>query len=332
MKKVTIHDIARKAGVSIGAVSRALQNDSRISEKTRKKVHAVVKRMGYLPNSIGKGLRTGKSYLIGYLVSRVEDSFYNEILQGIGQTVCEKGYGLITGITENNPESEKAQIRLFLSKNIDGLIVSNYHPKTAPLLKKLHKEGMPLVLCDADPLFPIPHVAIDEKEAARLICNHLISLGHKNYAYCFEKNPNSLVRFHLCAEVLQSHHLPPPALYRSFSDLDQGLENKAVQPTALICYSDMIAIAVIHHLRHKGFSVPGDISVTGFDDLFFASWPSCQLTTIFQPKTDMGKYAAEMLFRIMEEENVTSLSLPPRLVIRKSTGENRTPVTPFTNQ
>ncbi len=320
--KITIHDIAKEVGISIGAVSRALKDDTRISAETRQKVRSAVERMGYTPNSIGRGLRTGKSSLVGFLVSSIDDSFYNDILEGIGKEVCNRGYGLLTGITKNNSNVEIDQIKLFVSKNVEGIIVSGYQDKTAGFLRTLHKEGLAMVVCDFESLSSsIPSVIIDESLAAGMICQHLIGFGHRNFIYCFENNKNSLDRYYECSEYLLKCGIEKPVLCRDICQLSEIMKANKQRPTAAICYSDIIAVDVIHIMREMGLSIPGDISVTGFDDMFFASWPSYNLTTIYQPKVEIGMYAAETLFKILDNnEHVSDVLITPELIIRTSTG------------
>lgn len=317
---VTIKQLASLANVSIGTVSRALNNDPLIASKTRIYIRDLAKRYDYVPNNIGKGLQSKKSYLIGYLVSSMKNSFYEDILQGIGKVACENNYGLLLAITNDNPKSEQEQLRIFREKSVDGIIISNFQNDTIAYLRKIEASGIPMVLCDIDPYDQqIPVVRTDDCMATEMLAGHLTELGHKQFAYCFIENANSLNRFHTLKSFLKKERLPAPLACSSIYDLEQLLYRPS-PPTAIMCYSDHMAVAVMQKLRALHLLVPDDCSVTGFDDIEYASWPEFNLTTISQPKMEMGMYSAEILFRLIDNKpGEKRVIIEPRIVIRNST-------------
>jgi DNA-binding LacI/PurR family transcriptional regulator len=277
-----------------------------------------------VPSNLGRGLQAKKSLVIGYLVSNIKDSFYNEILQGIAQESQRLGYGLLVGVTEDNFESEKKQLRFFLEKSVDGLIISNYRKETVPFIIKLREAGLPIVICDFESFDEsIPRIVIDEFKAMQLLVEYLISLKHTQFAFCYHINDNSLIRYNIVSDLLHQKGLPKPILCKNENDLVNALKKKN-SPTAIMGYSDLFAIKIIHTLNKLGLKVPEDISVTGFDDLVYAKWPEYNLTTILQPKTKIGELAAGTLIKIIDKkQSVICEPIKPMLIVRNSCKQMR---------
>lgn len=317
---VTIKKLAAYANVSIATVSRALNNDPLIAQKTREKIQALAKDLNYVPNNFGRGLRAQKSRLIGYLIANIHDSFYNEIMQGIGQIVSQRGYSLVVGMTENSVESEANQLQLFREKSVDGIIVSNYEPETVRLLTRIADDNIPMIICDYEKFdSQIPRVKIDDQEAMRLLTAHLVEQGHRSFAYCYPVNAHSYERFEAHKRIVEAQNLTSPVLCENEEHLSSLLESGS-RPTALVCYSDHIAIQVKHLVASKGLKIPDDIAITGFDDIVFSAWPEISLTTISQPRCDIGRISAELLFDMIDGKTVQKdVLLKPELIVRKST-------------
>ncbi len=320
----TIKQMAEKAGVSIGTISRALKNDPKVALATREKIHALADKLDYVPNHVGRALQSSKSFLIGYLISNLTYSFYNEIVQGIGSAANKAGYGVLMGITDDDPGKEIEQLKFFREKAVDGIIVSNFLPGTIPYLEKIRTQGTPLVICDFKTFnASVPTVMVDEKKASAMLVNHLVDLGHEKLGFCFHVNDNSLERYEYCRELIREKGLPDPVLYKDMAVLLEGFENNDF-PSGIICYSDLHAIEVKHAAEGFDLRISKDISITGFDDIALASWPEFSITTIAQPKAQLGVYAAEMLFDMINgQNNMKSKILQPELILRKSTGLNK---------
>ncbi len=320
---ITIKKIAEYAGVSIGTVSRALNNDPLIAKKTRKKINDLAQRLDYIPNSLARGLQSKKSFLIGLLFDHVKTSFYSDILQGIGEVAHDNHYGLLTAISQGNPEVEISQLRLFREKSVDAIIVFNYHEQTIPALLKIEQSGIPVILCDIEPYNnTVSVVKVDEDKAYGMIMKHLINLGHKHIAFFQVFNKNSLNRYNLCVKYASKMQVPAPLMCRNKEDLIKCM--KAKKATAVIGYSDHHAVQAIQMMRSMGIKIPGRISVTGFDNLDFSSWPEYDITTIHQPKTELGKYAAQMAIqKIKGIKNLPNKIIKPELLIRSSTEKNK---------
>jgi DNA-binding LacI/PurR family transcriptional regulator len=318
---ITLKQLAAHCGLSIGTVSRALSNDPKIAEKTRKKVNDLANRLDYMPSNLGRSLQARKSFLIGYLLSSVKVSFLNEILQGISQTASNNEYGLLVATSDKSHESEMHQLKLFRQKAIDGLIVSEHSLETAASLQKLKASGLPIVVCDFQAFSQeVPTIIIDDVLAMQYITEHLLSLGHKKIVYGYALSEHSMIRYRAVAETCAKAGVNQPVICNSQEELFTLLQSAENRPTAFIGYSDLIAIEAIQLARQMGLCVPKDLAVTGFDDRQFASWPEFSITTISQPKTEMGIMAADYLFnQIKGIEQELPKPIKPELIIRHST-------------
>lgn len=316
----TIKKIAEYSGMSVGTVSRALNNDPLIATKTREKIQNLAKELDYVPNILGRALQSKKSFLIGYLLANIKSSFYDDILEGIGETLCRHKYGLLTAITDGNPQSEAEQLQLFREKNVDGILVSNYHRETIKILRKIIDSGIPVICCDIEPFDSnIASVKLDDEKAMNLIMDHLINLNHKDIAFGFVENQNSTLRYDFCNKRALKNNMPELLKFKSNEELI-SIFNKHPYPTAVISYSDHDAVEIIHILKNLGITVPNDLSIVGFDDMEFASWPEFNLTTILQPKKELGKISAELLIdAITRKTQPHSNAIEPSLIVRKST-------------
>lgn len=319
---ITIKELAEYLNVSIGTVSRALNDDPKIAAATREKVKNLAQKLEYVPSNLGRGLQAKKSFLLGYLVSNMKDSFYNEILQGIAHEAHQQGYGLLLGLTEENARSEQEQLHLFQEKSVDGIIVSNYSRETIPYLLRLKEKKVPLVICDFDSFdAQVPVIVIDEIKAMEMLAEYLISLGHKKMGFYYHLNENSLKRYQIISEYLHRKNLPKPILFSGNLHFREVM-SQTDRPTAIIGYSDLFAVEAIHTLKELKITVPDQASVTGFDDLLYARWPEYDLTTIYQPKTRIGELAASLLIDIINGKTVAMPSfIEPQLIVRQSCRE-----------
>ena len=294
----SIREIARLAGVSTGTVSLALQGHPRISAECRERIAAIARELDYVPSSLGRSLQSGRSGLVGYLLSSVQRSFYSDLLQGIGQSLSARGQGLLLAVTSENPDEEARQLRLFREKAIDGLILSNHVAESVPMIARMQEEGIPVVVCDYEPYAPdLPTVAMDETAAAALLVRHLAQLGHTRFACGCPFNRNGENRLGAIRQALSELGLPPPAVAMEEEHLLALASDRtsADAPTAILCYSDHMARQLLQGLRERGVRCPEDVSVTGYDDMEFSAWAGIELTTIRQPKRAMGEMAVELL-------------------------------------
>lgn len=317
---LTIKDIARYAGVSPATVSLSLKDDSRVAEKTREKVKKISKKFNYVPNNIGRALQSNKTSLAGYLISTVTSSYFNELLQGAGNAAAENNYGLLVGITSASLQFEKEQLQLFYEKRVDGIIASGYNRNVGGRLSELNKMGIPVVICsglsaDKD----IPYILVDNVKGGLMAAEHLIELGHETIAYGFSKNVNC-GRYQGCCKATSEKGISKPILFADEKGLIKLLKSKN-RPTGIVAYSDAQAIRIKHIVESAGLSIPENISLIGFDDIWTISLPEYNFSSIAIPKMEIGRQAMEMLLDRINGKKVESRLIAPELIVRGSTCE-----------
>jgi len=327
----TVKEIAAIAKVSVATVSRALQRPEVVSERTRQRIHEVVKRLGYTPNALARNLRTARTRLIVALLPDIANPFFSEVIRGIEQVAHENGYSVLLGETQSSQVREQAYADMVAARQADGIITMSPRVPSIPIQGRL-----PVVnACEYVKDGQISSVYIDNVAAAGVAVDYLAMLGHREIA--FVAGPPSSP---ICVDREQGYRL---ALQRAELPANPGLVvtgdfsieagERAVeqllaqgQPfTALFCSNDEMAIGALRALRSHGLRVPEDVSVVGFDDIRFARYTSPPLTTIVQPKNALGREAMSMMLELLNDAEV-----PPRkrvltadLVVRGSTMPRR---------
>ncbi len=311
---VTIKELAVKLKISPATVSLALNNDKRVAADTVRKIKKLAAELNYIPNNFGRGLQSNRSHLIGYLVDGVTSSFYNELLQGIGEACSRFKYGLLTGIISKNPESLTEQVLIFLEKNVDGLVLSRQLPKE--IIALIEKRGVPFVFCSV-PQGNSKYTCVknDDFAGGKVAAEHLVKLGHRFFACSATQQERlegnlSVIKQAGCREVQ----------YKAASEL-AAIMSEAEHPTAIITYSDIEAIEVRHIVTGLGLRVPEDVSIVGTDDLWFAALPEFSFTTVAQAKKRIGEVSVELLLKKINHHKVENTFLPPELIVRGSTAE-----------
>ncbi|MDD5729297.1 MAG: LacI family DNA-binding transcriptional regulator [Victivallales bacterium] len=292
-------------------MSLALNNDSRIAAETKSRIKQLAVQRGYVPNNFGRGLQTGRSCLAGYLAATVTESFFNIILQGISEAATVANYGLLTALTADTAAA--ANIRLFLEKNVDGVIIAINYSRIPAALKMLEARRVPVVFCSIEDSGPHPHVITDNFAGGRMAAEHLIALGHRCLACCGIDSS----RLDGNLDIIGQSGLPAPLIFEKSDDLTAALKTRRI--TGIIAYSDQQAIAIKHLAGRLGLRIPEDISIVGFDDLWFARLEEFSFTTIAQPKTEIGMETMNLLLRMTKSEPVENVLLKPELIVRKST-------------
>lgn len=339
----TVRDVARLAGVSPTTVSFVLNGveSVHISPATRQRVLEAADTLHYRPNSLARGLRTRRSCCIGVVIPGLSaDSFYVEVLQGVEEASRDAGYSVIVSTSRGSPEEEAAVIEALRDRRIDGLLaVPVCHPSSADAYRRLARE-IPVVFVDRWPEgVDIPRVAVDHRKGAALAVRHLIELGHTRIAFVRGPEwPASSIRERLegYEQTLASHRLPFREVIEVHSSLfaqKQGAYQAVLQalggrppsmrPTALFVTNDNLAAGVLRALRELRLHVPQEVSVVGFDDDEIAEFLEVPLTTVAQPRRELGRRATELFLRLREggePSAAEAVRLQPRLVRRSSSG------------
>jgi DNA-binding LacI/PurR family transcriptional regulator len=338
--RVSIKDIARAAGVSHSTVSRALSDSPLVSDETKARIQRLAQEMGYSPNTLARSLVTRQTYTIGVVVTTIADPFVAEVVQGIEATAHDYNYTVILCSSGAQPEREIAAVEMLRSKRVDGVIVTSSRIG-ALYLEHLERIGAPIVLInnhnESSGRYTFT-VTVDNRHGGYLATEHLVQLGHRRIAYVTAPADHSsdLDRMAGYRQALIAGGIEPdPALIVTGNGRADGGE-RALQalielgepPSAVFCYNDMTAIGLMSAARQVGLSVPRDMAVVGFDDIPFASYFYPPLTTIAQPKVEMGRLAMKMALSLMaigeenHEEEISNIVVRGTLVVRASTVED----------
>jgi LacI family transcriptional regulator len=335
MKKVTILDIARAAGVSYQTVSRVLNGKPDVAADTRARIDDVIRELGYRPSDLARGLRSKSTRTIGLLVPDSANPFFAEIAKGVESAGFAAGYSVILCNAAKDPAREYEYLELLQSKGVDGLIFIAASPDIAHLRPRV-EAGLPVVLFyrDAEGL-PVDTFQVDNSFAGRLAAQHLIALGHRHIA-CIqpasEATPSGR-RVDGFRNTLREAGIDlPPVLMPRGDNLLSGGERAAYELlaseqhfTAIFAANDAMAIGAMRTLREAGLRIPHDISIMGMDDIVLASYVDPPLTTLYQPKQEAGEQAARALIARIEGQTVEPRNtvLECRLVERASTAPYR---------
>ncbi|MBF9234120.1 LacI family DNA-binding transcriptional regulator [Microvirga alba] len=329
-----IQDVARLADVSTATVSRVLASPNVVSEDTRARVLEAIAKTGYVPNPAARSLRSQKTYMVLVVLPNLANTFFSKILSGIEETLFEAGYGMIIGDLDGSPEKEAHFAAFTSAGRVDGAILLNGHlfgqsrdAQGEPAI------NIPLVaLCEAIPGANIPQIEVDNRAASRRMTQYLVSRGHRLIAYLTGPADNVLekerirgYRDGLRAEGLAfDPELVIEGDYTIKSGIDAGrdLLGRSRRPTAVFCTSDEMAIGLMRTLHSAGVRVPQDISVAGFDDIEFAAVAEPALTTIHQPRRELGQAAATALVDLLQGRSTPErIRLKTELVVRDSVAE-----------
>ncbi|SJZ32816.1 transcriptional regulator, LacI family [Selenihalanaerobacter shriftii] len=330
---VTIKDIAKESGVSITTVSRVLNDKPDVSSKTKEKVKEVIDRLGYKPSGVARGLVLQKTYTIGLIIPDISNPFFPEVARGIEDKAKEMDYSVIFCNTDNDHLAEKEAIKLMKSKQVDGILLS-LSIENKEELKKLEEDDFPVVQIDRKvPNSELPSVTIDNVLSAYNATEHLIQLGHTQIVHItgdlgtktaqdrlkgFKKAINGSEISYKEEWILEGDYSK-----ESGYNLMKSLLKEPPQPTAIFAANDLMAIGAYGAAYDLGLEIPEDISIVGHDDIDIASVIRPGLTTMVQPKYELGKKAAEILIDELERKNIDKKDeiLQPKLIERDSTRE-----------
>jgi LacI family transcriptional regulator, repressor for deo operon, udp, cdd, tsx, nupC, and nupG len=328
-----IQDVARLADVSTATVSRALANPERVSSEAKARVFDAIAKVGYVPNPAARTLRSQKSNMVLVVLPNLDNTFFSKILRGIEETLFDAGYGMIIGDLDGSPEKEAHFAAFAAAGQVDGALLLNGHlfGQTRDGHGPAMRTTVPLVaLCEAIPGADIPPIEVDNREAARGMTEYLASLGHRRIAYLCGPSENVLERERIQGyrEGLQNAGLPldPGLIWPGDYTLEAGfragraLVAGELRPSAVFCSNDEMAIGFMQALAAVGVKVPDDISVAGFDDIELAALVQPSLTTVRQPRREIGRTAALVLVDLLQGRSAPPLvRLQTELVVRSST-------------
>jgi len=330
---VSIRDVARRAGVSIATVSRAVNRIPTVDPELAKRVWQAIDEVGYLPNTQARALVSGRSHMLGLIVSEITNPFFPELVQEFENLAVAQGYEVLIGSTNYEPARTESLIRRMLQRNVDGVAVMTFGIEEE-LVQKLVEREFPLVFVDAGPNLPnIRVLKVDYGEGIRQAVQHLAALGHRRIAFitgplrlrsavarrdAFLKSMAELGLTVPAEHVVEGNH----TMEGGIGAMEQLTALREL-PTAVMCSNDMTAIGALHALFRTTHNVPQEISVVGFDDIHLAQFMLPPLTTVQMSCRDLATAAVEALRAGIERDHPRAAQIewqiPTRLVVRQST-------------
>jgi LacI family transcriptional regulator, galactose operon repressor len=329
---VSIRDVAQRAGVSIATVSRAVNRIPTVNPDLADRVWKAIEEVGYVPNTQARALVSGRSRMLGLIVSEITNPFFPELVQEFENLAVAQGYEVLIGSTSYEPARTESLIRRMLQRKVDGVAVMTFGIEEG-LVQKLVEREFPLVFVDAGPDLPnIRVLRVDYGEGIRQGVQHLAALGHRHIA--FISGPlrlrSAVARRDAFIRSMAELGLAVPQgmMIEGNHTMEGGiaameeLEKLDPMPTAVMCSNDMTAIGVLHALYRTTHKVPADISVVGFDDIHLAQFMLPPLTTVQMSCKDLATAAVEALRAGIEGGNSKAAKkqwqIPTRLVVRQS--------------
>ena len=331
---VTIRDVARRADVHPGTVSRALNEETRglVNVETAERVIRAAEELGYRPDPIARGLKTKRSYSIGALIPDLTNPLFPPIMRGLEDRLAGAGYTLLTVNTDNDLERERGYIDALRARHVDGFIAATGRLDAA-LLAEVAAGGTPVVLVNRSlEDGSLSAVTVDDRQGSRLAVEHVVALGHTLIGHLAGPQHVSTGRRRRegFVEAMRSAGLKAPArritVANAFTEPEgaracEQLLRVKPRVTAIVAANDRLAIGCYDALRAHGLSCPGDVSVIGFNDMAFTDRLSPPLTTVRVPQREIGSVAAELLLAELNDDarEPEQILLEPELIVRAST-------------
>ena len=336
-KKTTLKDIANILEISTAAVSKALQDDSRISSKTKEAVKKVAKDLNYQPNHLASALRKGKSNLVGVIVPRTNSNFFSSVVQNMEEVLNKAGYNII--ITQSNESYKKEcdSIDTLLFTQVDGIIASMANETTdLDYYEKIKSRGIPLILFDrGENDLNVDYIGIDDYASSHMIVEHLVEQGCKRIAHIggYQRTRIFNNRIRGYKDAIKKHGLPLDSellLESSLTQEDGRLKMEQLlslktRPDAVYIAGDYAALGALQVLKENAIKVPNEIALVGFGNEPFTAMVSPPITSIEQHSAEIGRLAAQTFLEHVSSPNVKqSLNkkiLDAELIVRDSSNK-----------
>lgn len=341
--KVTIYDIAMRAGVSPSTVSKVLNNNGKLLPETRERVLRAVQELNYQPNIAASSLKKKQTYTIGLIVPDITNPYYSALARAVEDEALRQDYTVLIASTDNNPEREQTQVNRLGPYGLDGYIITANANELSPPLERLLESGERVVFVDRKVQVEAfssrcTRITTDHRRGGYLAASHLIEAGHTHIAVLSE--PLYLLttdeRLNGFFEAFLEHGLDTSSIsiYAKGFGIEAGhaLANQIIHdkslPTAVFASNDLIAIGAMQELYQMGIRIPEDVSIIGYDDIAMAAHVVPPLTTVAQPIEEMGRLAVQCVLQNREvdkceQSNQSNQShgeiiLEPNLVVRSS--------------
>lgn len=323
-KRVTLKDVAKAAGVSLASASYAVNKTGSLGEDTRSHVLNIAEELGYRQNLSARATRTGRTGAIGFVVPDMTNPFFPSLAQSVVQRARQNGYSVFVTDSEGDPDQEMEVIRQLIGRGVDGIVWFPVNDDNS--LTKINAD-LPIIVIDRT-VSGFECIQADYSEGGRLAAEHLVNLGHRSIG---------VVAGPLDVKSMRDRCQSAEGLIKSRANLAFTVENafateleKSVadaivskSATAVFCGSDLIAIGVLRVARAAGLTIPGDLSIVGFDDIPWAEYCTPTLTTIEMPVDEMAAEAVDALLRKIDGESDSNrrVVFNVNLIVRESTAQ-----------
>lgn len=329
-----LKDIAERAGVSVMTVSKALRDEPDVSAATKARIKVLAQQMGYVPDSTAQGLRTRTTRLFGLAISSVTNPIYSRMVQAVEERAFELGYDVLLAHTLNNIEREEVCIRRFLSRRIDGLVISPVYriATEARIYQELLAMRVPTIILGHTAPFcsQFPNVECDDLLASYAVTQHLLKLGHKRIVFLAGPvaAPWSQERLEGYRRALREARIEvdDKLIFQAGRTIEEGNQAtlqmiaESVDATAIQAVNDVTAIGCADALLKQGLKIPDDISIAGFGNTAIGEYFRVPLTSTSQPKYRLGLAAMEAMRLLLRGQQADSKRISANLVVRASSG------------
>jgi LacI family transcriptional regulator len=326
----TLEDVARHAGVSSATVSRYLNNPEVVSERSKSKIDRAIRSLNYVIHAAARTLASKRSRMIGAIVPSLDNNLFGHSLEVFQDYISKAGYTMVVASSNYDVDKERNQIAQMVSHGVDAILLVGVS-RDESIYYLLNEKKIPYVVTWAiDPLGKHPCIGFDNHDAAAKVADYLMDLGHRQFAMIsgfLKGNDRASNRLQGVRDALARRNLSLPnecVLERPFG-VEHGQEafrllmSRSPQPTAIICGSDPFAFGAIIESRVLGIEVPGEVSITGFDDTWLAPHLTPPLTSLRTPQDQISVLAAQNLISRLKDEDA---SVPPvldvELIVRAS--------------
>ena len=328
----SIKEVAREARVSTATVSHVINNTRYVSDEVRVRVEQAIEKCRYYPNAHARSLASGRSKIIGLVISDIANPFFPDLVKAIEEAAFERGYETLLANTNYDAERAAHYVKRFIERNVAGVAVMTSE-MNRELIDELAHRAVPVVFLDVGEMgAQMSNLRVGYEEGIEQAILHLVALGHRRIAYISGRTNIRSSRRRLEAfQKSMRQHLPdaPELIFYGNFKIEGGRRaaheilatQKNKLPTAVVAANDLTAIGAISEFENAGFSVPRDISVVGFDDIDFAELTKPALTTVNLPRNELGRRAVEMHLKMLDspQEEGVEIRIPTNLVVRQST-------------
>jgi LacI family transcriptional regulator len=331
--KLTIKDVAYKAGVSPATASRVAGNYGYVSKATRQKVLVAIRELGYHPNSIARSMVTKSTHSLGLVVTDITNPFFAHLMRSVEDVTWELGYTLFLANTDENTQREEAVIQAIQERQVDGLILVPATNQSTPYLEHFIQQGIPLVLLDRNIRgLAADAVMVDNENGAYQAVMHLIHLGHRRIGMVIDNLDISTNAERLAGYLRAFREADLPVeeqliqscqfTEQSAFNLTTEMFNHPQRPTALFAANNLMTLGILRSSREANLRIPEDLALVGFDDLEWTAFSTLQLTAVAQPVQELGNVAAKRLLMRLQGDQTSPMEirLKTKFIIRKSCG------------